>query len=98
MRKIFFIPAILFFLLLAIFSTATADEETLTLLPGQQHIWRFEYKGDKTQIDIVAEAPEGVELYVFVPDNPDPLGQGARKGSGSLPRQAGADPFRQSPR
>lgn len=63
-------------------SVALADEETLTLLPGAKHEYRFDYKGDRTQIDIVVEAPEGVELSVFVPDQADPIGQGSRKGNG----------------
>lgn len=57
---------------------AHADEETLTLLPHAKHEYRFDYKGDKTQIDIVVEAPDGVELDVFVPNQPDPIGQGSR--------------------
>lgn len=62
-------------------SPALADEETLTLLPGAKHEYRFDYRGDRTQIDIVVEAPEGVELSVFVPDQPEPIGQGSRKGN-----------------
>ncbi len=52
----------------------------MTLLPGSKHEYRFDYKGDRTQIDIVVEGPEGVELYVFVPDQAEPIGQGSRKG------------------
>lgn len=52
----------------------------MTLLPGSKHEYRFDYKGDRTQIDIVVEAPEGVELYVFVPDQTEAIGQGSRKG------------------
>ena len=81
MRRIFFAGFILFCVVVLNAPFARADEETLTLLPGQSHNYRFEYKGDKTQIDIVAEAPEGVELYIFVPDNPEPIGQGSRKGN-----------------
>lgn len=55
------------------------DEQELTLLPGMKHEYRFDYKGDKTQIDIVVDAPEGVELAVFVPDDPNPVGLGSRK-------------------
>lgn len=62
-------------------SPVLADEETLTLLPGAKHEYRFDYRGDRTQIDIVVEAPEGVELSVFVPDQPEPIGQGSRKGN-----------------
>ena len=58
---------------------ALADEETLTLLPGQQHIYRFEYKGDRTEIIVVVDAPEGVELGVYEPDATEPVGRGARR-------------------
>lgn len=57
------------------------DEQELTLLPNSKHEYRFDYRGDRTQIDIVVEAPEGVELYVFVPEQPEPIGQGSRKGN-----------------
>ncbi|MBI4671345.1 MAG: right-handed parallel beta-helix repeat-containing protein [Chloroflexi bacterium] len=60
-------------------SFVSADEETLTLLPGQQHIYRFEYKGDRTEIIVVVEAPEGVELGVYEPDATEPVGRGARR-------------------
>lgn len=62
-------------------SVAFADEETLTLLPGQQHIWRFEYKGDRTEITVVVEGPDGVELGVYEPDAADPVGRGTRRGN-----------------
>lgn len=67
------------FLMLYPSSFVSADEETLTLLPHAAHEYRFDYKGDKTQIDIVVEAPEGVALSVFVPDRQDAIGQGSRK-------------------
>ncbi|OQY87194.1 MAG: hypothetical protein B6D41_12125, partial [Chloroflexi bacterium UTCFX4] len=60
------------------------DEQTLTLLPGQQHIYRFEYKGDRTEITVVIEAPEGVELGVYEPDATEPVGRGARRGNESI--------------
>ncbi|RIK26598.1 MAG: hypothetical protein DCC52_10155, partial [Chloroflexi bacterium] len=63
-------------------SPARAQQETeITLLPGQEHIWRFEYKGDKTEITVVAEAPEGVELGVYEPDATEPVGRGTRRGN-----------------
>ncbi len=63
-------------------SPARAQQETeITLLPGQEHIWRFEYKGDKTEITVVAEAPEGVELGVYEPDAAEPVGRGTRRGN-----------------
>ncbi len=81
-------------LILPAFSLHAQDEVELTLLPGAKHEYRFDYKGDRTQIDIVLEAPEGVELSVFVPNQPEPIGQGSRKGgeitwSGKF-REAGA--------
>lgn len=66
-------------LIVCLSPVARADEETLTLLPHAKHEYRFDYKGDKTQIDIVVDAPEGVELSVFVPNQGEPVGQGARK-------------------
>lgn len=80
MKKFLFV-IVFFSSLLAPHSPASAqDEIALTLLPGARHEYRFDYKGDKTQIDIVVEAPEGVELYVFVPEQPEPIGQGTRRG------------------
>lgn len=60
------------------------DEQTLTLLPGQQHIYRFEYKGDRTEITVVIEAPEGVELGIYEPDATEPVGRGTRRGNESI--------------
>lgn len=57
------------------------DEQELTLLPNAQHEYRFDYKGDRTQIDIVVEAPEGVEAYIYAPGQAEPVGQGSRKGN-----------------
>lgn len=54
----------------------------MTLLPGAKHEYRFDYKGDRTQIDIIVEGPEGVDLYVYVPDQPEPIGQGSRTREG----------------
>jgi hypothetical protein len=65
-------------------SLVSADEETLTLLPGQQHIWRFEYKGDRTEITVVVEGPEGLTLDVYEPDATEPVGRGARHGNGLM--------------
>lgn len=69
-------------LILSPSSPVHADEETLTLLPHAKHEYRFDYKGDKTQIDIVVDAPDGVELYVYVPGQPDPIGKGSRNKDG----------------
>lgn len=76
---------ILFALLAPQFSLrARAQQETeITLLPGQRHIWRFEYKGDKSEIIVVVDAPEGVELGVYEPDAAEPVGRGTRRGDGN---------------
>jgi hypothetical protein len=85
-RRLFILYALLFTLFSVpspqSSSLALAQQETeLTLLPGQQHIWRFEYKGDRTEITVVAEAPEGVELGVYEPDATEPVGRGTRRGN-----------------
>ncbi len=95
MKKFLFIIFFFSSLILPPSSFVSAqDEVELTLLPNAKHEYRFDYKGDRTQIDIVLEAPEGVELYVFVPNQSEPIGQGSRKGgevtwSGKF-REAGA--------
>lgn len=85
-RRLFILYALLFTLFSVLSpqssSLALAQQETeITLLPGQQHIWRFEYKGDRTEITVVAEAPEGVELGVYEPDATEPIGRGTRRGN-----------------
>ncbi len=62
-------------------SLAQDSDATRTLLPGQAHEYRFDYKGDRTPIEIVVEAPEGVQFDVLAPNQPDPIGSGSRKGS-----------------
>ena len=79
MKKSFLALFVLFSLLTPRSTVLAQDEVELTLLPNAKHEYRFDYKGDRTQIDIVVEAPEGVELYVFVPNQPEPIGQGSRK-------------------
>lgn len=82
------LPALVLVLFSSLISHPTplafADEETLTLLPGQQHIYRFEYKGDRTEITVVVEGPEGVELGVYEPEATEPVGRGARHGNGLM--------------
>lgn len=58
------------------------DEQELPLLPGAKHEYRFDYKGDRTQIDIVVEGHEGLALDVYVPGQVEPVGQGARDAGG----------------
>jgi len=84
-RPLFILYFLLFILLSSLILPPSSfvsaqDEQELTLLPNAKHEYRFDYKGDRTQIDIVVEAPEGVELYVFVPNQQEPIGQGSRKG------------------
>lgn len=60
---------------------AQDSDATGTLLPGETHQFRFDYKGDRTQIDIVVEASEGITFDVFAPDQPAAIGSGARGGN-----------------
>lgn len=62
-------------------SLAFAQDPFLTLLPNSRVDYRFEYRGDRTPIDITAEAPEGVELAIFAPEQEAPVGSGSRKGN-----------------
>lgn len=58
-----------------------AQDPFLTLLPNARADYRFDYRGDRTPIDITADAPEGVELYIYAPDQDEAVGGGSRKGN-----------------
>jgi hypothetical protein len=60
------------------------DEVERTLLPGEKHEYRFDYKGDRTEIIVVVAAPEGVELLIYSPEQQEPVGSGSRQGSESV--------------
>jgi hypothetical protein len=60
-------------------STAHAQDSFFTLLPGTQDDYRFDYKGDRTEITIYIEASPGLELLIHAPDSPDPVGRGSEQ-------------------
>lgn len=62
-------------------SPSFAQDPFLALLPNARADYRFEYLGDRTPIDITAEAPEGVELSIYAPDQEMAVGSGSRKGN-----------------
>lgn len=72
---------LLFLLSVLLFSTAHAQDADGggTLLPGAKHEYRFDYKGDRTQIDVVVDAPDGVTFDVFPPGQDAPVGSGTYK-------------------
>ncbi|HZQ09000.1 MAG TPA: right-handed parallel beta-helix repeat-containing protein [Anaerolineae bacterium] len=74
---------LLLFLFLILVSTAQAQDEDGggTLLPGAKDEYRFDYKGDRTQIEVVVEAPDGVTVEVYPPGATEPVGKGSRKGN-----------------
>lgn len=58
---------------------AQAQDGFLTLLPQARADYRFDYRGDRTPIEITVETSEGVELEIYSPEQDRPVGRGSRR-------------------
>lgn len=59
-----------------------AQSPLVTLLANSKADYRFDYLGDRTEVEIALDAPDldGVELLMYAPGHDEPVGRGARKG------------------
>jgi hypothetical protein len=72
------LSALLFTFSLTPFDAAAAVPDAVTLLPGARAEYRFDYRGDRTQIDVAldAEGAVGLEMFIYTPAQLDEARRG----------------------